>query len=339
MRVNRSSQQGVALIVVLLILAIMVSLAASMSERMFIRFQRASHQINYQQAYWYSVGVENLALALIKESHKQDSDTVNLSQPWAQQNRKLPLDYGELTGSIIDKQACFNLNAFNGLEASTGSSTPFVKQFFENLLQSVNVDGATAEIITDSTWEFVDSNDTVSTTYGVEDSYYDSLSPAYLPPNGMMAVPSELRAVQQVSGQTMQQLMPLVCALPTSDWQLNVNTISENQALLLVAMYSPNLSLENAKAVISSRPKKGWSSVSDFEAEPQIAAINSTVRSKAEGFLAVDSQYFELDAQVVVNDSRLRVRSLIYSKDKDNATVIRRRYGGISERISDRSAE
>ena len=55
---TKRSQQGVALIVILLIVAVMVSLAAAMSERMFTQFQRATHQINYQQAYWYSVGVE-----------------------------------------------------------------------------------------------------------------------------------------------------------------------------------------------------------------------------------------------------------------------------------------
>ncbi|MBF9001875.1 type II secretion system minor pseudopilin GspK [Vibrio nitrifigilis] len=332
-------QRGVALIVVLLILAIMVSIAATMSERMFAQFQRASHQVNYQQAYWYSVGVENLAMALLKQTRKQDKDIINLSQPWAIKERTLPLDYGQVSGTMIDKQACFNLNAFNGLDTSSESSTPYVKQVFENLLTNFKVDSATAEIIADSTYEFIDSNDTVSSTYGVEDSYYDSLSPAYLPPNGLMAVPSELRAVQQVSADLMTKLKPYLCAIPVTDWQVNINTLSEKQALLLVAMFSPNLSLQNAQAVIKKRPKKGWESVSDFMAEPQIAAISSTVRSKAQGYLVVDSQYFELDAQITVDNSRVRVRSLIFSEDKDNATVIRRRYGGISERISDRSSE
>ncbi|QSA19708.1 general secretion pathway protein GspK, partial [Vibrio furnissii] len=53
----------------------------------------------------------------------------------------------------------------------------------------------------------------------------------------------------------------------------------------------------------------------------------------------VDSQYFELDAQVKVDESRVRVRSLFFSSNKETATVIRRRFGGISERVSDRSAE
>ena len=50
----RRSQQGVALIVILLVLAVMVSIAASMADRLFTQFKRAQNQLNYQQAYWYS---------------------------------------------------------------------------------------------------------------------------------------------------------------------------------------------------------------------------------------------------------------------------------------------
>ncbi|MCX9565278.1 general secretion pathway protein GspK, partial [Vibrio cholerae] len=77
-----AKQRGVALIVVLLLLAVMVSIAATMAERLFSQFQRATHQVNYQQAYWYSLGVEALAKKGIEQSY-QDSETINLSQPWA----------------------------------------------------------------------------------------------------------------------------------------------------------------------------------------------------------------------------------------------------------------
>ena len=39
----RRSQQGVALIVILLVLAVMVSIAASMADRLFTQFKRAQN--------------------------------------------------------------------------------------------------------------------------------------------------------------------------------------------------------------------------------------------------------------------------------------------------------
>lgn len=349
---TKRSQQGVALIVILLIVAVMVSLAAAMSERMFTQFQRATHQINYQQAYWYSIGVEGLATSLLKQTRQEDSKTINLSQVWAAKKRTFPLDYGSVSGQINDKQACFNLNVFAGLVSAPGVSiSPYSAQVLTDLLQYLNVDSNKANVIRDSLWEYVDTNNTVNTNYGVEDSYYDSLSPAYLPPNGMMADASELRAVQGVSGKVMQQLKPYVCALPTAEWKLNINTITQQQALLLVAMFSPNLSEDGAKALIKNRPKQGWSSVADFMSEPQMAQSRQAQQqagtqsasvgtaNNARQHLTVNSHYFELDAQVLVDKSRIRVRSLIHNEDKSNAAVIRRRYGGISERISDRSTE
>ncbi|EOB6260233.1 type II secretion system minor pseudopilin GspK [Vibrio fluvialis] len=333
------NQRGVALIIVLLLLAIMVSIAATMSQRMFTQFQRTGHQLNYQQAYWYSVGVEALAREAIEQSLK-DNDVVSLNQPWAQKDRRYPLDYGEVVGSITDKQACFNVNVFASEQAvNTGTSQPYVYRVWRALLDDLDIDNYQAETIADSTWDYIDSNDSVNASSGVEDSYYESMSPAYLAANSLLADASELRAVNQVSGDVMQKLFPYVCALPVDDWRLNINTLAPDQAKLLAAMFSPALSDANAKTVLENRPFDGWSSVDNFLAEAQIAAVDSAIRDEAKAYLAVDSQYFELDAQVKVDESRVRVRSLFYSNEQETATVIRRRFGGISERVSDRSAE
>ena len=41
-------QRGVALIVILMLLAIMATIAGSMSERLFTQFKRVGNQLNYQ---------------------------------------------------------------------------------------------------------------------------------------------------------------------------------------------------------------------------------------------------------------------------------------------------
>lgn len=333
-----NAQRGVALIVVLLLLAVMVSIAATMSQRMFSQFQRANHQLGYQQAYWYTLGVEVLAKAAIEQSY-QDSDVISLNQPWSQQHQTYPLDYGVVTGSLVDAQACFNLNAFAGLLPSNEPTPPYLYRMWRVLLDEVEIDNFQAETIADATWDYIDADDRVNRSNGAEDSLYESMTPAYLPPNGLLADASELRAVYQVSGEAMHQLSPYVCALPTQDWRLNINTLPPEKAPLLVAMFSPYLNEANAKSVLESRPFDGWDSVASFLAEPAIAAVDNAHREEARAYLSVDSHYFELDAQVMVDTSRVRVRSLFYSSNKKDATVVSRRYGGVSERKLDRSAE
>ncbi|OEE76496.1 type II secretion system minor pseudopilin GspK [Vibrio ordalii] len=335
---NRA-QRGVALIVILLLLAIMVSIAATMSERLFTQFQRANNQISYQQAYWYSVGSEALAKVAIEQSYK-DNETINLSQPWAMKEQTYPLDYGTLKGRILDKQACFNLNVLSRARPAAGSvEKPYLVQVLQRLLEELEVESYQAEVIADSAWEYIDSDSNVQSSYGVEDSHYESMSPAYLAANSLLADNSELRAVQQVSGDVMNKIAPYICTLPTDDWRLNINTLEPDNAKLLVAMFSPDLSEGDAKNLLESRPFDGWASVDNFLAEAALAAVESKVKEEAKQYLAVDSAYFELDAQILVDDSRVRIRSLLFSDNRETATVIRRRFGGISERVSDRSAE
>jgi general secretion pathway protein K len=165
------------------------------------------------------------------------------------------------------------------------------------------------------------------------------MQPAYLAANGLLADSSELRAVYKVTGEMMEKLRPLVCALPTDDWRLNVNTLAEAQSSLLVALLSPTLNESSAKDLIEKRPFDGWASVDAFMAESELAGVSDEIKKQSKKYLTVDSAYFELDAQVFVDDSRVRIRSLMYSKNRETVTVVRRRFGGISERVSDRSAE
>ena len=344
---KRNRQRGVALIIILMLVAIMAAIAASMSERLFTQFKRAGNQINHQQAYWYAIGAEALAEKAIEESYKDtenDSNkTTNLSQPWANDGKEmnLPLDYGTLEGKIVDKQACFNINALSGVAPNTTSTNgPYLVQFLQNLLESVGVENYKAEVIANSTWSYVSSNAAVRASTGIADSHYESLKPSYLPPNGMMADSSELRAVNEMTGKIMLELQPFICALPTTEWKLNVNTLEPNQANLLAALFYPNLSVSDAKGIITGRPEKGWDTVSDFMSSSSVlAALSDKAREEAEKYLTVDSSYFGLDAQIFVGDSRVRIRSLLFSKDRKTATVIRRRFGGISERVLDRSSE
>ncbi|WP_425425012.1 type II secretion system minor pseudopilin GspK [Vibrio pacinii] len=332
-------QRGVALIVVLLLLTVMVSIAASMTDRLFGQFRRATNQINYQQAYWYSIGAEALVKFGLEQSF-QDSDTINLSQPWALEEQTYPLDYGTLTGRLVDKQACFNLNALAGQSVQAGSgTTPYLVDTFQHLLEELEVENYQAETIAQSLWEYVDSNTNVDSAAGAEDSLYESMSPAYLSANVLLADSSELRAVQQVSGEVMEKVAPMICALPVSDLRLNVNTIDVEHGALLAALFYPTLGVDAAKQLLKDRPFDGWASIDDFLNESALSTVPPDARDNIKGYLSVTSSYFELDAQLLVGESRIRLRSLLYSNNKETATVIRRRFGGIGERVSDRSTE
>ena len=335
----KTNQRGVALLVVLLLLAMMTTVAATMSERLFNQFKRSSNQINYQQAYWYSMGAEAIAIEAIKQSYK-DSDTINMSQPWALEEQVFPLDYGSLTGQLLDRQACYNINALVDLESSGNSdSAPYLVAVLQDLLAELEIDSHISEVVAHSSWEFIDTNSHVNSVTGVEDSQYEAMAPAYMTANSVLADESELRAVNLVSGEVMTKLKPYLCALPTSEFRLNVNTLPADRARLLVAMFAQQLSESDAQALLENRPFDGWSDVDQFLAESQLTSLSDEIKKKVKAYLSVDSAYFELDARVVVGESQVRIRSLLFSENRETATVISRRFGGIGERVFNRSTE
>lgn len=333
---QQNKQQGAALLIVLLLLAIMVSVAATMSQRLFTQFQRAHHQLDYQQAYWYSLAVESLAQVAIEQSYK-DSDLTTLNQVWAHQEQRYPLEDGQVIGVIYDRQSCFNLNAFYDLKTSLTDEKPYLYSVWIALLSELDVEGHQAELVADSLWDFVDANQRVNRVYGAEDDFYQSMQPSYLTANTLLVDASELRAVQGVSAKLWEKVQPYVCALPDRQWKLNVNTLKPQQAPLLAALFYPHLGLDNAKSLIEQRPYDGWSSLDQLLTEGALSALDAGLKEKAKPYLSLDSHYFELDAQIEVQESQLRVRSLLHSANKKTVKVVRRRFGGISERSSEHS--
>ncbi|GAB6263423.1 type II secretion system minor pseudopilin GspK [Photobacterium sp. 53610] len=339
MRRSPAKQRGVALIVVLLLLAMMTLLAVQMTDRLQLNFYRVENQVFNQQAYWYSQGMEQLAKVAIEQS-LSDSDTVNLSQVWATEGQSYPLDNGEVKGNIYDRQACFNLNALSGQAPEQDrTKKPFRVRFLQALLEESGSESYEAEVAADSVWEYVDPDETVYSAYGAGDSSYEGFSPPYLPPRNLMADVTELRAVNGVSAKMFQQARPFLCALPTTELLINVNTIKATQAALLVGVFSPELSLDDARQLIENRPYDGWQDVEAFLADGAISRLTKTVRDQAKPYLAVKSDYFELDAEVKVDRARLRILALLKRDGENKVTVVRRRYGGMSERVSDDKAK
>ncbi|MFA0520245.1 type II secretion system minor pseudopilin GspK, partial [Vibrio sp. 10N.222.55.E8] len=81
-----------------------------------------------------------------------------------------PLDYGQVKGRIVDAQACFNLNALAGVTVTSNNQSPYLLTVWQTLLENQDVEPYQAEVIANSTWEFVDSDTRSTSSVGVEDS-------------------------------------------------------------------------------------------------------------------------------------------------------------------------
>ncbi len=103
-------QKGVALIVVLLIVALVTILATQMSNRLQLNIARTMNLKDNNQAYWYALGAEQFAKKSLRTLIQTTPNNINLGQPWAEPF-EFPLENGFIRAKLEDLQACFNLNA------------------------------------------------------------------------------------------------------------------------------------------------------------------------------------------------------------------------------------
>lgn len=131
----------------------------------------------------------------------------------------------------------------------------------------------------------------------------------------------ELRAVRGVSSELYARLAPYVCTLPSDKLVVNINTIKPEQAALLVGLYQGKIGLDDAKQVLTSRPKKGWKEKKEMTDELPVQPGSITGLDAA---LDIKSNFFEARLLAEVGDVRARLET-VFQRGKDNKLVMLRR--------------
>lgn len=322
---NKKQQQGIALITVLMILAIMVTIATTMTGRMTASLLRTEGLNFSQKVYWY--GQASIEFSrMILNNDMEDSDVVSLDQIWATEGMTFPVDEGIIAGSLKDYRSCFNVNAI--AEADKDNDRALPVQQFQTLLESVGVEESAAEVIAESTRDWIDSDDEVGASQGAEDRFYEARVVPHLAANAYMVDISELRAVQGVTRQIFDLVKPYLCALPVTDQVINVNTVDVKQYHILYALFKPEVEVteDDFESLLSDRPVSGWSSVDDFLAESVLSGLD--IPDDIKDQLAVSSEYFHLDGLAEFDD-RLMALKLLFKVEDKKATTIRFQYAGV----------
>ncbi|MGL5266668.1 MAG: type II secretion system minor pseudopilin GspK, partial [Plesiomonas shigelloides] len=320
----KTPKRGMAMVIVMVLLAVMTLLAANMSGRIQQQIGLALHQQEYQALPWLTTAAESQALRLLRDSVGLEP-TVNLSQAWAQEDLHFALPQGRVSLALSDLQACFNLNALHEAQTSlagqtSGSSpnagegrgentepengesensepenpapanptpesaaqngTPLVVRQLLALLKSQDVPEYRAELLADNLWEFIDADSVVQTAQGQEDGEYLARDLPFYPPNSLLTDVSEIRSVLGMDGDVYQRVAPVLCTIPDKNLRINVNTLGEDKAQLLEAVFTPYLSRMQAEQILRERPQQGWESVAAFLHTPALADVDSAVKQR-----------------------------------------------------------
>lgn len=297
-----SSERGVALLTVLLLVAVLATLAAVVLDDIRFGIRRAANAQAVGQARWYALGAETLAAGQISQLVRA-SDRVTLDGGWHDRPFSFPVENGLIQSRITDGGACFNLNSVVQGAGDVLSRRETGVAQFNALLGALNFAPREAEMLGAALTDWIDS-DGVRESGGAEDEAYLAGSPAYRTGGTLLAEVSELRAIRGFTPSVYARLRPYVCALPITDLSpINVNTLTPDKAVLITMLTQGEVSPELALRVIAARPAGGWS-VTDFWAQPALAEhipgdpsqLKATTR-----FFTLQTQVDYLDAEVVAS--------------------------------------
>ncbi|HJR83043.1 MAG TPA: type II secretion system minor pseudopilin GspK [Sphingomicrobium sp.] len=315
-------ERGVALLSVLLLVAVMATVAATALDRIGIGTRLAANAATIGQGRAWIESAELLATTRIEDLLAAD-ERKTLGAGWLGLERRISLPGGAaVRARLEDGGNCFNLNSLV-LRQDDGRlvARPQAVNQFAALMTMLGIGGGEAARIAAAASDYIDS-DSFPQKLGAEDGGRVRAA------NQLMADLSELRAVAGVTDRHYRLLSRWICALPRTELsEINVNTLLPEQSPL-VAMIAPGrIDPQRARAALQQRPAGGFDDPLDFWQLPGLAGID--VPSGAVDQTKLRTSFFILKARVESSDIDLRETALIDARETP-ARVVRRSWAEAS---------
>ena len=303
-------ERGVALITAIVLVAIATVLAVRLGTRASLDVRRTAGLIALDQAWHVALGAEAWAAEVLRED-REDSQTDELGERWAQPIPPLPVDGGTVRGGLEDMQGRFNLN--NLLAADGSVSEPGVLRF-ERLLDNVDADRRWARIMVD----WLDADTVPGYPDGAEDGNYLSQNPPYRAANGAVTTITELMALPGMTIEEYLRIRPFVAALPAGS-KVNVCTAA---APVLAALAAGGSDFGDGEALAGNRRDGCFPTIADLQATLDPAEFQALQPAISE-----TSNWFRAVTTVSIGTSELTLYSLIERNSAGGSRTVLRSIG------------
>lgn len=312
----RHSQRGVALITVMVVVAIVVGISASVLRSHVLDIRRAENVLHGNQGISLLLALETWSRQVLLDDD-EDNDRDHLGEPWAQTLFPIDADGGVVSGRILDQQGLFNLN---NLVRGNGEPDELAQAHFLRLLELV--DGIeNPEALSQAVADWLDSDQDANGLGGREDVDYAVLDPAYRTRGGEMVSPSELLLVEGITHEDWLRLKPLVTTLPKREGQpsrVNVNTAP---AEVIAAM--TGLELDEAASIVSDVETDPFEDVDAFKERVETNVAGGEETGPDFGRFDTRSHFFLVESRSRFSDVALGMSHLIERTDNGTRVLAR----------------
>ena len=301
-----SSQRGIALLTILVMVALATILAATIAKRQTNTAENTGYLMRQDQSLLYAKSAEAFFSELLIQDSDNGSSIDHLQENWAKPMPAFPVEDGFISGRLLDESGKFNLN--NLLKAD-GSVDDSARRWFEKLLQRVGLPAELSQAVID--WQ--DADDETTGAMGAESNYYQGLDPSYLASNTRFHQVEELKLVRGFEGKNYDLIAPYVTALPEAT-KINMNTA----APLLLASIDPKLDVKTLEQELKAKQAEFtyFNSVEDLWKLNAFSGIEPQNKTDAAAWLDSKSNYFTAQIEVVLSERKRQFTSAMMRKDK-----------------------
>jgi len=348
-------QQGIALIVALIVTMLAVTIATTVLYRQQIHIRLSGNIAHLEQAYLYAQGMEGFAGKILEESYKDHPAYDSLKDIWAFEGIVFPILGGLMSGQMYDLQGRINLNSLarpippkpklTDNEGKKIDPPPVQKPDIAgitryrllSLMQEIDPDDSMgppqdfARIVKD----WIDKDQTNGNTKpddggtgsGAESPFYQSMQPAYFSANTLLVNPTELRLLKNMNKEIYNKLInpdpkkSLVATLPIADANNKpiatpINVNTASKEVLQSIGFDP----ATAEDIIRERDVNPFEEIKNSFLESAIQAQGDNIDAND---LDVKSSYFLLRGAVEINNARLTINSILYRKNGKVSVIMR----------------
>lgn len=242
-KVSGGNEKGVALVMVLGLIAIISAWAANAAYEDMIALRKMENRMAAVRAQLACESAFELA-ALYLHADAKENQVDSLEEEWAQPIPPLPLDQGMVSGSMTDANRYFNLN---DLVDEKGKVNVQAVAIARRLFAAVEVDPSLVDALVD----WMDADSLPFAAAGAEDAaYYDRPFPVK---NGPMDRWQELALIAGFDAEVLEKLKPVTVVRSLSEsgmTMININTAPEE---VLLALF-PEMMPADAQSVAERRP-------------------------------------------------------------------------------------
>jgi len=290
--------RGFVLLNALVLVAAMAGVAAyimAQSEAGRVRLSAAQTADQLEQ---YLDGFEAYAMMVLA----QERSSVTASDgSWRIDAAGLPLDRGEVSGSIVDLERKFNLNWL-----AIGNA-PDLPDVLDQVLVAAKGRPGLADMVSEALFPGVPSNARA----------YRALDPPLDPVGGVLSVPHQLRDIPGLTPTDLAKLDQVATVIPP-DSKLNINTAAPE----IIAAFFPNATLAQISRVLAPRNEEPFTSIDAFRQQVEIVQGVGIGTDTDITLFTVRGTWFELTTTAKLQGHTAR-----------RTTVLERKRNGVLPRV------